>query len=153
MLGIRVQASRLIPKYAYPKMQELHDQYLLNLMEFAAAEMRKRAPVRTGHLRDSIGRQSARITKSGHIDRRSTILVGPSAYYSGWVVFGAKASQGRYVPSLGQRISSGRHPGQKPNNFIQRSLGPISMFAKNMGLKNYSRWVIAWRVVKYGRSR
>ncbi len=85
------------------------------LAEFGVSTMRANVPVRTGRLRTSIRILSR--SSSGGFDLRSTIFIGSNVPYAAAQDTGAKPSSGRYVPDLGRRVSSGRHPGFKGRNF------------------------------------
>ncbi len=87
--------------------------------------MKAFAPSRTGRLRASIRIKSKQIGLGG-VDLRSTIKIGPTVRYAGFVDQGTASSGGRYVPFLGRRLVTeradfGRHPGIRPTHFIDKT--------------------------------
>ena len=90
-----------------------------NLGKFGVSTMKSLVPVRTGKLRQSI-RIFNKTTSLG-ADLRANVSIGSLLPYAAAQDTGAKSSPGRYVPVLGRRITTGRHPGIKGTNFTQKT--------------------------------
>lgn len=101
--------------------------------------MKKHTPVRTGRLRNSV-KIFAQETKGGQIDLRSRIGIGSVLPYFSYVDKGTKQSDGRYVPVLGRRISTGLHPGVRARNFVDKANKEISMKIPNEFEKYLKKW-------------
>jgi len=86
--------------------------------------LKKYTPVSTGKLRNSM--RSLSKTPAGQgIDLRSGIKIGSMLPYANYVDQGTNSSQGRYVPVLGRRITTGTHPGVRARNYVQAAIPKI----------------------------
>lgn len=91
-------------------------------------------PVRTGKMKASV-KVLEKQTKSGGIDLRSNVKVGPTVPYAEFVDKGAKPSPGAFVPLLGVRVKTGTHPGQRAQNFNEEAKNKFDQQAFSMSKK------------------
>lgn len=83
--------------------------------------IRSESPVKDGVFRDSVKRLDERGVDGADGSTERFVRIGPSIYYTKFVVKGTKRSSGRYIPEFDVRIRSGTHPGNKPNPVLARS--------------------------------
>jgi hypothetical protein len=123
------------------------DTFMRRIAKETEITMKKKVPVRSGKLRNSI-KTITRDTKSGQVDLRSKIQVGTRLPYARYIDQGTKSSPGRYVPFLGRRLvvnrpGFGLHPGVRGRNFLRdtkremdgKSRDMINDFVKSWGEK------------------
>ena len=111
-----------------------------DLGTFGVITMRELVPVKTGRLRSSI-RVLAKTTGSG-IDLRSSVKIGSTLPYAASQDIGSKASQGRFVPDLGRRITTGTHPGVPATNFSEKTMVRILAKAEAEVNKLVNKWKV-----------
>ncbi len=102
--------------------------------------IRKESPVDGGVFRDSVKRldQGGADGNDGSTER--FIRIGPSIYYSKFIIRGTRPSAGAYVPELDVRIRSGTHPGLKPNPVLVRSKRRLTPVIKAILRKHYGNF-------------
>jgi hypothetical protein len=93
---------------------------LREIVEQGIATYKKESPVNNGAFRESVKRLDSQGSEDGEGRTERFIRIGPTIYYSKFVIGGTSQSAGRYVPELDVRIRSGVHPGTKPNPIPKR---------------------------------
>ena len=113
--------STLFSKNYGPK----YEMFITKVANDTVKTMKEHVPIRTGRLRDSI-RVSVRRTQGGNVDKRATVQVGPTVGYARFVDRGTASSPGRFVPELGRRITTGRHPGIPASGFTEKTANDMN---------------------------
>ncbi len=90
----------------------------------------------SGVFRDSVKRLDERGTSSEGSTERF-IRIGPSIYYSKYVINATRPSAGRYVPELDLRIRSGQHPGTGSNPVLTRAKKRLAPVIQGIIRKHY----------------
>ena len=113
-------------------------QLVTELANFGVTTMKTLVPIRSGRLRDSIKVMGK--SAGGGFDLRSTVFIGSNLPYAAAQDTGSRPSSGRYVPVLGRRIQSGRHPGIKGRDFSRETTRRILEKSTSATQRMISRW-------------
>jgi len=111
---------------------------VLDLGNFGVVTMRSLVPVKTGRLRASVTMLSK--SSGSGIDLRSSVKIGSNLPYAAAQDLGAKASEGRFVPVLGRRITTGTHPGFPGTGFSAETQRRILAKADIAIEKMFKQW-------------
>ena len=149
MIIIQIRTKSIDPDTVINGMDALHTEYTRKLIIAMVADVKARAPVRSGRLRNSIKSLGFEHATSGKLTRYHQISVGPSVSYAHYVSEGTGASNGVYVPVLDKRIKYGRHSGTDNNDYLKDAAYSVIIEARRLGLNIYSKWRKSWRPRSY----
>lgn len=115
-----------------PMSTQVMDEFIRQAAVEGKRIYKKHVPVgATGNMRESVDIIEKQ-TKSGGLDKRANIIIGPTIDYASFVDQGTVESPGMYVPILGVRIKRGIHPGQSGQNFNEAAAKEIGMQSENL---------------------
>ena len=98
---------------------------------------KREAPVHFGTFAESIKRLDERGAEDNGASTERFIRIGPSVYYSKYVVNATRPSPGAYVPQLDVRIRGGVHPGTKANPVMARTKRRVKPIIKKILQTHY----------------
>lgn len=104
------------------------------------------SPEKIGVFKLSVKRLDEKTLRDSEGSIEKHIRIGPSIYYSKFVINATRGSDGRYVSQIDVRIRGGRHPGTKANPVIVRAKkrlrGPIrAIINKHYGNIEIGRFI------------